>query len=35
MISEFIGAAFPWALMGLLLAISCSFMSNKKNKDKN
>ena len=28
MVSDFIGAAFPWILMGLFVAISCSLMSN-------
>lgn len=30
MVSDFIGAAFPWILMGLFVAISCSLMSKKK-----
>lgn len=30
MIGDFIGAAFPWILMGLFVAISCSMMSRKK-----
>lgn len=29
MISDFIGAAFPWILIGLFLAISISIMSEK------
>lgn len=29
MISEFIGAAFPWILLGLFVAISCSLMGKK------
>ncbi len=32
MISDFLGAAFPWILLGLFVAISCSFMSEKRNK---
>ena len=27
MISDFIGEAFPWILLGLFVAISCSFMN--------
>ncbi len=27
MVSDFLGAAFPWILLGLFVAISCSFMS--------
>ena len=27
MVGDFIGAAFPWILMGLFVAISCSLMS--------
>lgn len=27
MIGDFVGAAFPWILLGLFVAISCSFMS--------
>lgn len=30
MISVFLGAVFPWVLLGLFVAISCSLMSNKK-----
>ncbi len=30
MVSDFLGASFPWILIGLFVAISCSFMSNKK-----
>ncbi len=30
MVSDFLGAAFPWILMGLFAAISCSLMSKKK-----
>lgn len=30
MISDFAGAAFPWILIGLFAAISCSLMSRKK-----
>lgn len=30
MISDFVGAAFPWILIGLFAAISCSLMSRKK-----
>ncbi len=30
MISDFFGAAFPWILIGLFVAISCSLMSKKK-----
>ena len=29
MVSDFIRAAFPWILMGLFVAISCSLMSKK------
>ena len=29
MFSDFIGAAFPWILIGLYVAISCSLMSKK------
>ncbi len=29
MIQDFLGAAFPWILMGLLAAAICSFMSKK------
>lgn len=29
MVSDFFGAAFPWILMGLFVAISCSLMSKK------
>lgn len=32
MVSDFIRAAFPWILMGLFVAISCSLMSKKRNK---
>ena len=32
MVRDFIGAAFPWILMGLFVAISCSLMSKKQNK---
>ncbi len=32
MISDFFGAAFPWILLGLFVAISCSLMSKKRNK---
>ena len=35
MVSDFIGAAFPWILMGLFVAISCSLMSKKKKKKQN
>lgn len=27
MLGDFISAAFPWILMGLLVAFCCSFMS--------
>lgn len=27
MITDFLSAAFPWILMGLFVAISCSLMS--------
>lgn len=27
---EFLEAAFPWILLGLFVAVSCSVMSNKK-----
>ncbi len=30
MISVFCEAAFPWILLGLFVAISCSLMCNKK-----
>ena len=30
MISDFLEAAFPWILLGLSVAISCSLMSKKK-----
>lgn len=30
MIGEFFMAAFPWILMGLFVAFSCSFLSQKK-----
>ncbi len=30
MVSDFLGAAFPWILIGLFVAISCSFMSKEK-----
>ncbi len=29
MVSDFLGAAFPWILIGLFTAISCSLMSEK------
>lgn len=29
MVHDFLGAAFPWILLGLFVAISCSFMSKK------
>lgn len=29
MVSDFLGAAFPWILIGLFVAISCSLMSKK------
>jgi hypothetical protein len=29
MVSTFLGAAFPWILIGLFVAISCSLMSKK------
>ena len=29
MVSDFLGAAFPWILIGLFVAISCSLMSEK------
>lgn len=29
MFSDFINAAFPWILIGLFVAISCSLMSKK------
>lgn len=29
MVIDFMGAAFPWILMGLFVAISCTFMSKK------
>lgn len=31
MISDFLGAAFPWILISLFVAISCSLMSKKEN----
>ncbi len=30
MFSDFMGAAFPWILIGLFVAISCSIMNKKK-----
>ena len=30
MVSDFFGAAFPWILLGLFVAISCSLMSKEK-----
>lgn len=30
MVSDFIGAAFPWILMGLFVEVVCSMMSKKK-----
>lgn len=32
MINDFLGAAFPWILLGLFVAISCSLMSKEENK---
>ena len=32
MVSDFLGAAFPWILVGLFVAVSCSLMSKKRNK---
>ncbi len=29
MVSDFLGAAFPWILIGLFVAFSCSLMSKK------
>jgi hypothetical protein len=29
MVSDFLGAAFPWILIALFVAISCSLMSKK------
>lgn len=29
MVSDFIGAAFPWIMLGLFVAVSCSTMSKK------
>ncbi len=29
MVSDFLGAAFTWILIGLFVAISCSLMSKK------
>ncbi len=29
MVSDFFGAAFPWILISLFVAISCSLMSKK------
>ena len=29
MVAEFAVAAFPWILMGLFMAVSCSLMSSK------
>lgn len=29
MVSDFLGAAFPWILIGLFVAISCSLISRK------
>lgn len=31
MCSNFMGAALPWIIIALFVAIACSFMSNKKN----
>lgn len=31
MVSDFLGAAFPWILLGLFVAISCSLMCKKMN----
>lgn len=33
MVSDFLGAAFPWILIGLFVAISCFLMSKKINPD--
>ncbi len=30
MVSDFFGAAFPWILLGLFAAVSCSLMSKEK-----
>jgi len=30
MVVDFMGAAFPWILLGLFVAISCSFMGKTK-----
>lgn len=30
MIRDFMGAAFPWILLGLFVAISCALMGKKK-----
>lgn len=32
MVSDFLGAAFPWIVISLFVEISCSLMGNKKNK---
>ncbi|BDP84337.1 hypothetical protein EfmAA610_15470 [Enterococcus faecium] len=32
MVSDFIRAAFPWILMGLFVAISCSLMHTRSSK---
>lgn len=32
MVSDFLVAAFPWILIGLFVAISCSLMRKKRNK---
>ena len=29
MVTEFMGAAFPWILLGLFVAVSCSLMGKK------
>lgn len=29
MVRDFIEAAFPWILMGIFVAVSCSFMNKK------
>lgn len=33
MVGDFVGAAFPWILMGLLVAISCSLMGKSRDKE--
>ncbi len=30
-VNDFLGAAFPWILISLFVAVSCSLMSKRKN----